>query len=59
MKKIIWKGRVRKINEIDLMQKIKFNYSKEKIKKTIRATSIKKNPVYIDLHGYKFDLKQQ
>ena len=57
MKKIIWKGRVRKINEIDYMQKIKFNYSKEKIKKIIKATNIKDYPVYIDLHGYKFEFK--
>jgi len=59
MKKIIWKGRVRKINEIDYMQKIKFNYSKEKIKKIIKATNIKGYPVYIELHGYKFVLKLQ
>jgi hypothetical protein len=41
------------------MQKIKFNYSKEKIKKIIKATNIKGYPVYIELHGYKFALKLQ
>ena len=31
----------------------------QKLKKIIKATNIKDYPLYIELHGYKFDLKLQ
>ena len=57
-KNIKWGKKLHKINEIDKLQKIKFNYSENKIKNIIRSTHTKKYPVFIDLHGIKFILEE-
>ena len=56
-KKIKFQGSIRKINQIDKMQEIKKNYSKNKINKIIKAFHTSKFPVYVKLYNYKFYLK--
>ena len=56
-KKIKLKGSIRKISQIDKMQEIKKNYSKNKINKIIKAFHTSKFPVYVKLYNYKFYLK--
>jgi len=57
MKKIKWNSVIKKIKEIDRMQEIKIENSKEKIKKIIRAIHTSNYPAYISLLGRKFFLK--
>ena len=56
-KKIKFNGSIKKISQIDKMQEIKKNYSKNKIQKIIRSFHLPKFPVYIKLFNYKFYLK--
>jgi len=56
-KKIKFTGSIKKISQIDKMQEIKKNYSKNKIQKIVRSFHLPKFPVYIKLFNYKFYLK--
>ena len=47
-----------KISEIDIIQKIHLNVNKKYLRKIIRATVIYNYLPYIELHGFKFFLKE-
>lgn len=49
-----WKGKPRKISEIDKLQSIEKDCTKSELEKIIKATNTELYPPYIMLHGYKF-----
>lgn len=56
-KKEKWGKKIYKIKDIDELQKININITKNKLYKVIRSTHTKNFPVYIYCHGAKFILK--
>jgi methionyl-tRNA formyltransferase len=57
MEKLTWHGNAKKISDIDKLQNVPFDCSKEELKKIIRATHSEKFPIKICIHGYEFLLK--
>jgi methionyl-tRNA formyltransferase len=55
---INWSGVARKISEVDSLQKIDINCSKEELDKVVRATKIGEYGPEIHLHGYVFLLRK-
>lgn len=51
-----WRGKARKIKELDALQQIKPDIEKEELERIIRATYTKLYPPRITLHGYEFVL---
>ena len=54
-----WRGKARKMYEIDKLQIIPLDCSKEELDRIIRATDTPKFPPYIELHGHKFFLERK
>ena len=52
-----WNGEARLLKELDAMQKIPVDISKEELKRIIRATYIEGYPPKIEIHGFKFYLQ--
>lgn len=55
--KYYWSKKRGTIRDIDNLQKITPNTSKEKLHKVIKSTMIGRYKPYIKLHGYKFEIK--
>ena len=53
----VWKGKARRLKELDALQKIDTDVSDEELKRVIRATYIDGYPPKIELHGYTFRLE--
>jgi len=53
----VWKGKARRLSELDVLQKIDTDVSERELKRLIRATYIKGYPPIIELHGFKFILE--
>jgi len=54
----VWHGEARKMHEIDKLQKVDPNCTKEELERIIRATYTPDFPPEINLHGYRFVLKK-
>ena len=52
-----WKGKARRLKELEALKSIDVDVSEEELKRVIRATYIKKYPPTIELHGFKFRLE--
>jgi len=52
-----WRGKARKISEIDQLQIVNSTFSKQELERVIRATHTPSFPLKIHLHGYEFILK--
>ena len=52
-----WNGKARLLKELEDLQKINLNISKDTLKRIVRATNIEGHPPMIELHGFKFYLK--
>jgi len=52
-----WRGKARKMREIDELQKVSLNCPEEELNRIIRATHTEAFPPFIELHGHRFYLK--
>ena len=53
----VWRGKARRLKELDALQKIDTDVSEKELKRIIRATYIDGYPPKIELHGFKFRLE--
>lgn len=52
-----WRGKARRIREVDALQRIDVNCSREHLERVIRATYTEKFPPFVEIHGRKFYFK--
>ena len=51
-----WRGRAKKLKDLDALKNININVSERELKRLIRATYIENYPPVLELHGFKFQL---
>ncbi|MDB2599799.1 formyltransferase family protein [Gammaproteobacteria bacterium] len=51
-----WNGKAKLLSELDALQTIPLDISKEELKRIVRATYLKDHPPKVEIHGFKFYL---
>ena len=54
-----WSGNTRKISDLDKLQEIPLDASKEEVNKIIKSVNFPGHPPYVLIHGHKFDLSEK